>query len=223
VKHIATLLLAIALGAQENSVPLIDLTNTVVQRRLREPATASAEGNAIAYTGRIEPSPPLALELISLKKQKSDGDVRWIVEVEVRNATKQELDRPVDPSSRDLEPASPSVPYRYLKASIWLAEEPEAKEKENVRTHSLLLYGAKSVPKSLRTLAPGQAVRIRARISATRLLAEAPASGNQNKSIRAFLAIFSESVTPEKDGRLHSRSEEVSPSISSATVLDVPR
>ncbi len=70
-KHIALIASAIALGTQENPAPLIDLTSAVVQHRLRGPATASVSGNAVAYPGRVQPPPPLTLELISLRKPPS--------------------------------------------------------------------------------------------------------------------------------------------------------
>jgi hypothetical protein len=220
-KIVAILVLVASLSAaQDSPVTVIDLTHTAVRRRYREPTTASASGNSVGYQGGIRQPSPLNLELISLKRNQSDEVVILIGEFELRNVSREDLDIPVDPSSRDLEPASPATPYRYLKAYIWLAAEPRAKE--SMPTTGLFLYGARSVPSSLRTLKPGQAMRIRAKIPASSVLQdESGRDMHHAKSVRAFLAVFNESITPQRDG-LHSSTEEVFPAISSSTAVEPP-
>jgi hypothetical protein len=221
-KIVGILVFAVFLIAQNVPVPVIELTNTVVLQRLREPTTASASGNSIGYQGGIPEPAPINLELISLTGSQSDKTSVLIGEFQLRNVSGKDMDIPVDPSSRDLEPTSPATPYRYLKAYIWLSAEPGAKE--GTPSTGLFLYGAKAVPMSLRTLKPGQAVRIRARIPASSILQNAPdtvATTSQAKSIRAFFALYNESITPQHGG-LHSNTQELFPTISSSTTAESP-
>jgi hypothetical protein len=145
-----------------------------------------------------------------------------IAEMEVRNSSGHDLDIPVDPSSRDLEPASPSTPYRYQTTYIWLVAEPGARE--TMPTRGLFLYGSKTVPNSMRTLAPGQALRIRAILTPGGLSHEAPENTTRHtEAVRAFLSISNNSVTVERDGSLHSHTEQAVPTVSSFNMVEVPR
>jgi len=219
-KVLEIVVLAASMVTQESPVQLIDLTNVVVHHRRREPVTASASGDAISYEGHVQLPLPLTLQIISLKKDPSDAALT--AELEIRNVSRGNLDMPVDPNSRDFEPASPAVPYRYLKAYIWLMPESGAQEK--MPSTGLFLYGGRAVPMSLQTLKPGQAVRIRAKIPAgSALHAErgTATDTSQPKLIRAFLALFNESITPRKEGP-HSATEEIFPTISSYVVVESP-
>jgi hypothetical protein len=219
-KLLKVAVLAVSLMVSQVPVPLIDLTNVIVHHRLREPTTASASGHLIGYEGGVHPPPPLTLRVISLKKDHSDPALT--AELEILNVSKEDLDIPVDPSSRDFEPTSPAVPYRYLKAYIWLMRESGAQEK--MPSTGLFLYGGRAVPMSLQTLKSGQAVRIRAKIPAGSALHDTLGTGtdtSQTKSLRAFFALFNESITPQKDGP-HSATEEVFPTISSSVVVESP-
>lgn len=215
---IATVLLAACFAAQEITIPLIDLTHVVIRRRLREPVTASGSGDSVGYEGGRSPQPPLALELASLMKSNTDEAV-LIAEFEIRNVSRNALDLPVDPSSLDVEPESATTPYRYLTAHIWLAAEPGVKQ--GMPNSELVLYGSRRVPATLRTLKPGAAVRIRAKVPVSRDFQSEQA--NVRPRIRAFLDLFENLITPEKSG-LHSESHSALPmSISSLTVVEYPR
>jgi len=207
------ILIATALALQASPAPLLDLTNVPVRHRLREPVTATGSGHMEGYQGSPPPS-PVALQIRSLEKSGSPDMA--IAELEIRNTSSRHLEIPVDPSSRDLEPASPSTPYQYLSAYLWLLPEPDAEQK--MPATGLHLYGSKAVPGTLRDLPPGEAIRVRAKIpiapTTSVAMSEAP-------KMRAFLALFDESMKPGKDG-IHSNTEELLPTISSANVAEFP-
>lgn len=208
------------LATEDAAIPVIDLTNVISRHRLREPATTSASGGMVGYEGGARPAAPLTVELVSLRRHRDD-DTLLIAEVEVRNVSKIDVAMPVDPSSRDLEPTSPATPYHYLKAYIWLAAE--AGGGGSMPSTGLFLYGARAIPSSIRTLTPGQAVRIRAKIPLSPSLESTGiASTNPATAVRAFLGLFAESITPQR-GSLHSATEELFPTISSSKTVEFPR
>lgn len=208
------IIVATALVLQASPAPLLDLTNVPVRHRLREPVTASGSGHMEGYQGGLRQPSPLALQIRSLEKSGSPDMA--IAELEIRNTSSRHLEIPVDPSSRDLEPASPSTPYRYLSAYLWLLPEPNADQKMPVT--GLRLYGSRRIPGTLRDLGPEEAIRVRAKIPI------APSTSGAMTGVpkmRAFLALFNESMTPGKDG-IHSTTEEIFPTTSSANVAEFP-
>jgi hypothetical protein len=221
-KILTIIALTISIAAQVVPVPMIDLTHVVARQRLREPATASGSGSSVGYEGSILPASSLVLKLISLKRDESNDVSKFIGEFELRNAGRDNIEIPVDPSSRDFEPMSSTIPYRYVKAYIWLAAQPAAGE--NLPGAGLPLYGAGSVPASLRTLKPGDAVRIRAKIPAGNIIPHRQDSDKDASHVlrvRAFIALFHESLAPQKDG-IHSTVEEIIPAVSSSTTVELP-
>lgn len=221
-KILTILLLAASLAAQAVPVAVIDLSHVVARQRLREPTTASGSGSSVGYQGSILPASSLVLKIISLKWDESNDISKFIGELELRNAGRDNIEIPVDPSSRDFEPVSSATSYAYVKAYIWLAAGPAAGE--NLPGAGLPLYGAGSVPASLRTLKPGDAVRIRARIPAGNIIQNRQDSDKDASHVirvRAFIAFFHESVAPEKGG-LHSTVEEIIPAVSSSTAVALP-
>ena len=214
------IIVATALVAQGTPASLLDLTNVPVRHRLREPVTASGSGHAVGYQGGLRPPLPIALQLRSL--EKSDSRDMAVAELEIRNTSGKHLEIPVDPSSRDLEPASASTPYRYVSAYLWLLAEPNAEQKMPV--DGLRLYGSKKVSGTLRDLAPGEAIRIRAKIPVAVALQNEPSTGepaSRAPAMRAFFALFDESMTPGKDG-LHSSTEEIFPTVPSTAAVESP-
>ena len=205
---------------QSSPAPLLDLTNVPVRHRLREPVMASGSGHSAGYEGRQTPPSPLVLQLRSLAK--GDSPDTAIAELEIRNTSKRHLEIPVDPSSRDLEPASPRTPYRYRTAYLWLLAEPNAEQKTPAA--GLRLYGSKAVPGTLRDLAPREAIGIRAKIPVAVAVQNGPSRGaarGGTTSMRAFIALFDESITPGKDG-IHSSTEEIFPTITSTNAAEFP-
>jgi hypothetical protein len=214
------IIVATALVTQGSPAPLLDLTNVPVRHRLREPVTASGSGHSAGYEGGLKPPSPLALQLRSL--EKGDSPDTAIAELEIRNTSRRHLEIPVDPSSRDLEPASPRIPYRYITAYLWLLAEPNAEQK--MPTTGLHLYGSKAVPGTLRDLAPGEAIGIRAKIPVALVLQNEPsidAATSRTPTVRAFFALFDESITPSKGG-IHSSTEEIIPTVTSTNVAEFP-
>jgi hypothetical protein len=219
---LSILLLTTSMAAQAVSVPVIDLTHVIARQRLREPTTASGSSSSVGYEGSILPASSLVFTLISLKRNQSNDSSKFVGELELRNTGRDNIEIPVDPSSRDLEPMSSAASYDYVKAYIWLAAEQAAGQ--NLPGAGLPLYGARSVPASLRTLKPGDAVRIRANIPAGNIIQHQQDSDKDPSHVlrvRAFVTFFHESVAPQKDG-LHSIVEEIIPAVSSSTAVELP-
>src|SRR5205809_5749683 len=180
-----------------------DLTNVVVRPRLREPTTASSSATSIGYgDGGPQPSSsfPLALKLISIQKTSVYEDALLVYVVELSNVGKHPLELPVDPSPRDVEPASPSVPYEYLNGYIWLGTA--GNNAHSSPSGGLSVYGAKSAAGSLRILKPGEAIRIRARMPAERVLKVGEGSG-PSPQVRAFFSLYHDSVGLRGNSGLH--------------------
>ncbi|MGH9564498.1 MAG: hypothetical protein ACRD4I_00805 [Candidatus Angelobacter sp.] len=212
--------MATALVTQGTPAPLLDLTNVPVRHRLREPVTASGSGHVVGYQVGLRPQPPVSLQVRSLNKSDSPGMA--VAELEIRNTSRRHLEIPVDPSSRDLEPASASTPYRYVSAYLWLLAEPKAEQK--MPATGLHLYGSRTVSGTLRDLGPGEAIRIRAKIPIADVWqneSSKNAAMSRVPTMRAFLAFFDESMTPTKDG-LQSSTEEIFPTVSSANLAAYP-
>lgn len=201
-------------GLQET--PLVDLTSAIARNRLREPATASGSGSMVAYEGRSQPADAVSLELVSLQATSDDHGPILVCEIQLRNTGKQAIEIPVDLSSRDVEPASAAMPYQYLNGEIWLSTVTDAETR--LPSKGLSLYGAPAAAGSLRTLKPGSAIRIRAKLTR-----DAVSGGDQLKStppqVRAFFALWRDSVTVQGDGRLHVHVQSVFTTIRSSNTL----
>jgi len=141
-KHFITLMALCGILVAQN-VAELDLTNVVVRPRLREPTTASSSAASIGY-GDSGPQPsssfPLALKLISIQKTSVHEDTLLVYVVELSNVGKHPVELPVDPSPRDVESASPSVPYEYLNGYIWLGTTGNAAR--GSPSSGLSVYGA---------------------------------------------------------------------------------
>jgi hypothetical protein len=207
-----------ALVAQSAPTPLLDITNVPVHDRLRQPVTASGSGHQVTSEAGLESLVPISLRLVSLNKSGNPGAVT--AEVELRNVSHRDLEIPVDPSSRDVEPVSPLSSYRYLTAYVWLALDTETEQR--IASRGLHLYGSRQIPETLRILKSGEALRIRANLPLPPSLHNVTVSDQSGApafKIRAFLALFDESITPEADG-LHSNKEEMFPTVTSTTAVD---
>ncbi|HEV2987441.1 MAG TPA: hypothetical protein VG759_03295 [Candidatus Angelobacter sp.] len=218
-KHFITLIVFCGiLGAQ--NVPELDLTNVVVRPRLREPTTASSSATSIGYgdSGSLPSSPfPLTLKLISIQKTSVHEDALLVYVVELSNVDKHPLELPVDPSPRDVESASSSVPYEYLNGYFWLGLATTA---GGSPSGGLSVYGARSAAGSLRILKPGEAIRIRARIPAEQVLNVGEGSGS-SPQVRAFFSLYHDSVGLRGNSGLHLDAKPVFQAIPSSNMLEV--
>jgi hypothetical protein len=160
-RHLVFVVICLLAVAQE--VPIIDLTTVPVHQQTRAPTKGSVVGGIPGG----KPSWPLQIELVSAREEPAVDSPVLICEVEVRNIGKIPVDLPVDPSPRDVEPADPSVKsFEFVSASIGLWLHPDT---GTLKVDSINVYGAEFVSGTKRRLAPGSALRFRAkaRISQT--------------------------------------------------------
>ncbi len=149
-------LLIIGVFSSAQDVPVIDLTTAHVQKQRRAPS----EGMVVGGVPGGKPSWPLQMRLISARQEGNVQPPALVYELELRNTGRQPIDLPVDPSPRDVEPADPAIKsYQYVSASIAL----QFTESAGIKAESLNLYGSESARGTTKRLAPGSAVRIRAR------------------------------------------------------------
>jgi hypothetical protein len=219
-KHFITLMVFCGVLVAQK-VPELDLINVVVRPRLREPTTASSSATSIGYgNSGTQPSSsfPLALKLISIQKTSVQKDTLLVYVVELSNVGKDPLELPVDPNPRDVEPASPSVPYEYLNGSIWLRAVDNARGSSP--SGGLSIYGAKNAAGSLRILKPGEAIRIRARMPAEQVLNVGEGSGS-SPQVRAFFSLFHNSVGLRGNSGLHLDAKPIFQAIPSSNILEI--
>lgn len=153
--NVVMLLMVWAMSSAQD-VPVIDLTTTHVQKQRRAPS----EGMVVGGVPGGKPSWPLQIRLISAREESGVHPPALVYEFELRNSGKESIDLPVDPSPRDVEPADPAIrSYQYVSASIAL----QFPESTGIKADSLKLYGSESASRTTRLLAPGSAIRIRAR------------------------------------------------------------
>ncbi len=209
------LLLAVFLGQQQ--IPVVDLTNVRVRARLREPASASGSGSLVGYSASTPPIHPLTLRIVKLSWVPEGGSAGLRCEIELKNVSKHLIDVPLDPSSRDIEPASAATPYEYLNAVLWVEHTGPAGS--SVVARRLSLYGARTVTESLKTLQPGEAVRIRANVSG------GTADGPQNRppagQFKARFALYHDYVHPVRQGELGVEVQSLIPDIESLNTLAI--
>jgi hypothetical protein len=184
--------LVFAIASQE--VPLVDLTNAVIHKRLREPLSASISGGSVGYYESVPPPPPaMKLTLISARPQSGNTGQAVIYEVELRNLSDQPIDIPLDPSPRDIEPSAANVPYEFFNARLWIGMQAQAESSKP--GSGISLYGARHNAATLRTLSPGGAVRFRVKTSLEVLLQGQSGTREHMAEIRAFFTLHKVSIT----------------------------
>jgi hypothetical protein len=211
--------LVLAIASQE--VPLVDLTNAVIHKRLREPLTASISGGSAGYNESVPPPPPaMKLTLISAHLQSVNAGHAIIYEVELRNLSDQPIDVPVDPSPRDIEPSAANVPYEFFNARLWIGVQPQPESSKP--SSGMSLYGTKNNAETIRRLNPGEGLRFRAKTNLEALLQGNPAATTEGISaIRAFLTLYRVTVTTDSNGNLHSNLKPVFHGDFSSNVISV--
>lgn len=209
------LLLAALLGQQQ--VPLVDLTNVLVRPRLREPVSASGSGSLVGYATTRPQTQPLSLEIVNVARAPSLTPAALICEVQLQNIGKHPIDIPVDPSSRDMEPALAATPYEYLNAVLWFQNS--SITDSSPLTRKLSLFGARNISGSLKTLQPGEAIRIRANVPAPPQ-SEAQ-NGPQDRTLKAYFALYHDTIRPIGHDQLGVEIQTLMPGIESGNALAV--
>ena len=175
------LLLMFWVVASAQDVPVIDLTTVHIQKLKREPT----QGMLVGGVAGGNPSWPLQVRLISAREDRDVHPPALVYEFELKNTGKAAIDLPVDPSPRDVEPADAAIKrYQYVHANITFQF---GKESAGLKAESLQLYGNPSATGTSRRLAPGSAVRIRAKSD---LMGSSLETGGVPLTMNASLTLF---------------------------------
>jgi hypothetical protein len=165
----------------KNQVATLDLTHATVRLRLFEPVTGSASGGSVGSGVTLsQPMQPIQMKLTDLKSTQNGDGHGLFYEIELKNVSDATVRIPWDPSPRDIEP-SPPRPYQYQLASLRLVLTMPSGESE--RLEAATIYGSET-SRTLRTLRPGEWVRIRA-ATKVKTLNRDFAGGNKIPMVRA--------------------------------------
>lgn len=182
---VAVVVLMVCVVASAQDVAVIDLTTAHVQKQRRAPSRGSLVGGVPGG----KPSWPLQMRLISAREEGGVHPPALVYEFELRNTGSESIDLPVDPSPRDVEPARPAVQrYQYVSATVALEFGADS---AGIKAEPLRLYGSESARGSRRLLAPGSAIRIRAKAN---LMGTSLAANGAPITIHASFALYRSSV-----------------------------
>jgi hypothetical protein len=146
------------------------------------------------------------LTILSLESERNAPEPALVFQVRLTNVGQQDLELPMDPNLADFEPESASTPYTYLSAHIYVVLD--LKQRSNAILPGVLLYGSRQVGESLKLLAPGQSIQIRARTTLK------PVSPNDASRIPANLRakvdlLLKRSSVRQDNGALHEDSKQI--------------
>jgi hypothetical protein len=147
---------AALLAAQE--IGFLDVSAVPIQQRLREPlgGIGQSVGGKSLNSGSASAQVLLNLKLRPVSSSGQEIDY----EIQLTNIGQERIVIPWTPSPRDVEPEDPSASYTFIVASLTLWAVTETGGAEVLS--SALLFGSEA-SSTLKELAPGQSVRIRAR------------------------------------------------------------
>lgn len=192
----------------------IDLTGVVPRDRVREPTTTSTSGGGVGGNGPVAQTAPFNMRILSATTDLSGSEPSVTFEVELKNVSDRSREFPVDPNLADFEPEGSDVPYRYLSSSITLRlEEPQ----RSWASQSVMLYGSRALSESIENLAPGSALRIRARAV---LKANGPVASSAQTSPRVgAVFLLQQNQVGKQNGYLHQKSKQILPEVVSSNVV----
>jgi hypothetical protein len=214
-RSIAVVLTIVAFGSPQ-STPVIDLTTLATRNRVREPATASSSGGAVAGNGVLpEQKGPLDMNVVSV--EIGHGPEPFIVfEVQVRNIGEEQFEFPVDPNLADLEPENVNTAYAYQVA--YIAPLFDSDHQGQVLLPGISLYGSESITGSVHMLHRGESLRIRAKVPSKPVGLDGALKTPAKSSIKAVLMIQRD-VVSLKSGVLHEDSKQIVPQITSSNAI----
>jgi hypothetical protein len=139
-------------------IGLIDLTNPPFRESMRHPRTL---GDACGGVSHPQIQRQVKVTIVSLDKTVYRPGDDLTFEVTVQNIGRRAVLVPWTPHASDVEPENDRVQYSCRVSSIILRfEDPE----QHTFSVGSSLYGSRSVPGSLRLLAPGESFRVQARL-----------------------------------------------------------
>lgn len=153
----APLLLAIAFQVQKGDI--LDITR--ISLSTEEKRTGGGQGGG-AYAGHIRAPKilPLRITLSSLNKSSYQLGEEVIYDVILENITKNTIVIPWSPDRDKARPNSQNIPLGYREAFLSLVVKDEQKGEQFIAGQGL--FGSELLRGSLKILAPGQKVRVRA-------------------------------------------------------------
>lgn len=191
----------LAVSAQE--VGYLDLTEQSNQRRRVEPTTGSASVTNVGYGDAAKAAPEsLQIMLLSLNGEEQTAGGNLVYEATIRNVSKSSVKIPWAPSARDIEPPTLGA-YQYRIAV--LGPHLVKPRGQVAPLESAALFGSDATG-TMKELAPGESVRIRAQTPLRSTGAQDLAtflSGDPDRT-RIGLTLWFENVTfAPKDGSYH--------------------
>jgi hypothetical protein len=145
----ASVVLSVVAALSQSTV---DATGPI-RDRLRKPTAGHASS-----TGRKLPL-QIAIEVHGVSPEVS---IPTDVEFVLTNSGKDHLTVPVSPNPGDLEPADPKVGYSVTVLSLYITSERKGEKK---LPGGADLYGSRAWPATLVSLAPGESIRVLARVT----------------------------------------------------------
>lgn len=160
--------LAFILPISTQEVAFLDVTKIVIRESPRAANVTSGSGGGFGgvaiYHGRIvRPGVRAEPTLLSLNRYDYSIGDDLIYEVKIENVSEGKIAIPWNPHSADLEPEDLSQDYEYTLGYIALSVEDEAGERV-LLSGGTSFYGSATAPDSFRHLAPGESVRVRAKV-----------------------------------------------------------
>lgn len=148
------------LGAQE--VGYWDLTNVAPRDRTRQPRSGRYSGGGVGRGngGPSEPKGPVRVTLVAVDGSQARSARELTYEVKIENVGDEVIQVPLDPNLADMEPPEPEASYEYTSAGIGLDLADDAGP---IVVRGLGLYGSAANPGTLKSIAPGEWIRVRAK------------------------------------------------------------
>lgn len=213
--HKTILALALLATAGQQATPDIDLVGVAPRDRTRQPAAVSTSGGLAWSNTGVSQGHPLTVKLVAANPS---GASTLRLDVRILNTGSEPVEIPTDPDLADFEPQNISTPYAYK--SLLIFPVAETVQKKFIHFSSTTLYGSQEHPSTLRELAPGESVLIRAetevKMSSPGENIEIPAG----LSVRAEIMVREESVTLH-EGKLSEEIRQILPAVLSDNSVEI--
>lgn len=189
-RYLATCASVIVLAVTSMAQLTVDATGPIRSRK-RE----ATEGRG----GGVDRKLPIQV-IIESNVAAPDGEGRRLVEFVLTNSSKGDVVLPISPHPGDLEPADSKVAYTVMRLSLGISL---SKKPGNIFPGGADLYGTTSVPATLINLAPGNSIRVLARVALPELSISGP-----GQAFDASASLVNETITMTK-GQILSDSKEI--------------
>jgi hypothetical protein len=167
---------------------------------IRDRARTATSGHVGSIGRKLQVQ--ITIEVTGVPDVDGSSDVTFIL----TNSGKKELLLPVSPNPADLEPAD-SKSYSVKQLSLYITSD---QKQEQVLTGGARLYGNRTFAGTLVSLAPGESIRVLARVAFPNL------SGAEQSGSGPFVAhaVLNDRVTSLVDGQIFENTQEFGSAIS---------